>query len=132
MQSFIFKVDAAYWLEENNTKISALRNKVEYNNTQIELIGNISESIEKANSIKDFINQDIEIQKYIRKKNTIDQLIPRFQSLMTFNYYLLLLKDINNTKEYLNTFTKKRQDLDEEYNLCECSSCQGLGVIPGH
>jgi energy-coupling factor transporter ATP-binding protein EcfA2 len=132
MSAFITKIDAASWLEENKLLILSLQNKVEYNNTQIELIENITELVEKTNTIKSFLNQDKVIQKYKYKKDTIDQLIPRFQSLMTFGYYFSLLDNINITKEQLSSFKEKRQDLDTEYNLCECSSCKGLGVIPGH
>jgi len=131
INSFINITEASEWLQTNKLYISELQNKVEYNNTQLGIFDSILAKIENANTIRSFLDLETSIQKYQAKKETIEQLIPRIQGLISMDYYIDLLYNIESTKENLNSFDKQRVAIDEEYNLCECNSCKGLGVIPG-
>jgi len=128
---FINVIDNIDWLKYNALQILELRNKVEDNNTQVGKFNDIITKIEEANSIQSFLDLETSIQQYRSKKEIIEQLIPKFQGLLDLGYYTNLIDNINKTKIVFNTFEEKRVALDTEYNLCECSTCKGLGVIPG-
>jgi len=130
-QNYISAVDNTIWLTDYNSSINSLQNKALSNNTQIGLIENIQSVIHGANLIQGFQDLENTRQQYIQRIETIDQLTPRLQGLLNFSYFTELLSNIKYYQSQADVFSKYKKDLDKEYNLCECGTCQGIGVIPG-
>jgi hypothetical protein len=130
IQLFTSLVEGASWLYESSETINNLRNKDEYNNTQIGLIEKITDLIDTTYSIKGFIELERDVQNYYFHKENIDQLIPKLQSLIDYSNYLILENNINELREKLSSYKNKKHELNKDYNLCECSQCSGLGVMP--
>jgi energy-coupling factor transporter ATP-binding protein EcfA2 len=128
---FVYLVEGGNWLSESLEAINSLRNKEKDNNTQIELIEKITDLIDATNSIKSFIDLEQVTQNYRIQYEYIEQLIPKLQNLIDYANYDSLRTKINMLKAEKSSFKDKRQELDNAYNLCECSQCSGLGVIPG-
>jgi len=127
---FISAADNTEWLFDNVLRIKELKNKEKYNNIQIKIVTDILTKIEDFNLINAFIEIDFKSRLYNNKISDIDNLLPKLQSILSLNYYLELLNNIHNTTDELKYFIDERQYLNGEYNLCECSTCKGLGVIP--
>jgi len=130
IQIFTSLVDGISWLKETEGSINKLRNKVEYNNTQKELIERLVDNVNSITSISDFIKITESSKIYKEKTKTIIQLIPKIEGLIDFYNFLDLQTKINYLNNQLADFNKSREALDNEYSLCECQTCQGLGVIP--
>ena len=130
IQLFTSLVEGARWLYESSETINNLRNKDEYNNTQIGLIEKITGLIDTTYSIKGFIELEQDVQNYHFHKENIDHLIPKLQSLIDYSNYLILENNINELREKLSSYKNKKHELNKAYNLCECSQCSGLGVVP--
>lgn len=119
-------------LENTTGQLSTLRNKEEYNNTQIGLIENTLSVMDATNTINSFIHLENTRQNYQTKINVFDQLIPNLQGIIQFDYFITLGEHLHTYKESIDSFNISINTLSSEYNLCECTNCNGLGVQPSN
>ena len=118
------------WLQKTEALISELKNKEEYNSIQLGLVTRVITLIDNINSIENFIYAVNTKQNYEKRNTLLSQLIPKLQNLVSLGYYFELEDNINKLGLQLNEWQRFRENLDHEYNLCECTTCQGIGVIP--
>jgi len=131
IQMFISATENANWLIQNEATLLTLKNKVEYNNTQLEISNSLLAKLESMKTIHDFQDLKNSIQYYTNKKEIIEKLMPKIQGLISLGDYTNIVQSIEKTTNLMKEFEINRKKLDEDYNLCECNTCRGLGVIPG-
>ncbi len=130
IQYFIAVVDNAVWLETNTNLLNELRNKVLHNNTQEVLVEKILSEVDAANLIQGYLNLNNTIQKYYTKLDALNQLTPKIQNVLSYNYLIDIQKKLNLERTKLGNFQIQKQELDVEFSLTECITCGGLGVTP--
>ena len=107
-----------------------LDNKALSNNTQKGIIQELSNKVNNLLLLKtsNFIGDST--QQYKNSILNIESLIPRIEGLLSLGINLNLENNIEMLNDQLTINAEKKQNLNKKYNLHECSSCSGLGVLP--
>jgi len=128
--SFVDLSEKTIFLSGATESMSELKNKNLHNNTQVAIITNTLSEIEKTNSINRFLDLETTRQKYVKKMGVLDKIVPCIQAIQSFDYLFGLEKNTYELRQKVDTSINSINSLAQEFNLCECGSCSGLGVIP--
>ena len=109
--------------------LSELQNKALYNNNQLGIVEKLSNLTSNLLLMKNTFVISDSIQNYQNSIQVIEAMVPRLQGLHTLSLNLSLEDNIKYYKDR-QVYPERKQELDLEYNLHECSSCSGLGVVP--
>jgi len=94
-------------------------------------ITNLSSYLEQVNYLLELNNFKINSELKLSKLNELMDLFNQQDSLNNgLNYIQQLSSKILTDQNEKSELIKLFQQLDEEYNLCQCDKCQGMGLIP--
>jgi energy-coupling factor transporter ATP-binding protein EcfA2 len=130
LHQFIDITTKSIFLVEANNTIQQLSNKNLHNNHCEVIVQKILSEIEETNTINKFLDLETTRQKYINTKNIFDAMIPNIQAIESFDYLFSLDARRQQFKDKQAKIFADIESLGNTYNLCECSSCSGLGVLP--
>lgn len=127
---YIYILEAGNWLQETSNVIDSQTNKRKHNNTQIELIDQITQKWDDYKEVQSLKSLSYQTQKLRNTKTLIDRIIPKLEGSLT----LLTYFDLTKSKDLLNVkvseSVENRRNLDSEYHLQICHQCDGMGVEP--
>ncbi len=127
-ERFTTLVGGINWLRQTEQTLVSNRNKIKHNNLQHEVVETVLEKIHQREECIGLINL-IDTKLNVSKKlNTLNNIIPRIQSLDSINYWVYINDQLKNLKEQSEAIQEKTLDLNGVYHLQTCTHCGGAGV----